>query len=508
MIDFIKIVVKKLLLLLFVCVLSPHQTTTRTNAFLVPQPLCRQQRRQQQQKLNPPSSMILLQRQPQQSHHHHHQQQHPGLWHQEQRPPPSSSSSQQQRLFHREEESTSTPPTEHLADTVQQQTKQRVDHRITRSRWLNPIIRMRWLNKLLQQLSSFWMTMKNNDNWKTKSWCLSNISKTGWMKRIRQYTVVITMVFLIMFGSLGGGGGENSNACWAAVSAGRAGGSFGPSSSRPSMSRPSSPTRSYSRPPSRSYYTSPPSRPQPRTKIRTRHVYHYNYLPRPPPVHTSTEVYHVTSTPTPPMSKAEILVIGGVATGVVAFGVADHFRNSNNNDRHDGRSDDLYLRNGRSQWNDNNDGYMNERTPLSTSSISSSLGYGISVLSLTVSLSVSNRDNDNYDDDNNIHTNGTKFNSSILSKLRNLSINANTETRKGVQDLISSSTLELLRNENTINSVDFTCTNYNDYKVAEKQFNRISIMKRSKFDKETGTYVPKKRDKSLCRCIRDDVFLF
>ena len=457
-------IVVKILLLLFVCVLlfsretTKTATTTMVDAFLLPQSQYRQQQRQrQQQKLLNPSFSMLLPRQEQQ------QEQQEGSWHHEQRLP-QRETSPHLGLFRREEELT---PSTELFDTVQEQTKQSTAHHTTTSQWQNPTTRVRWLNKLYQRLSSFWMTMKNKNGNTNAWWSLSNISKTGWMKRIRQCTVVITMMFLIMFGSLLGG--ESGNYAWAAVSAGRAGGSFGPSSSsRPSMSRPP-PTKSYSRPPpSRSYYNSPsPSR----TRIRTRHVHHHYNHPS-PPVHSSTQVYYVNTKPTP-MSKAQILVGVGLVTGVVAYGVADHFRNSNN--RHDGTS----------LWNDNN-GYMSERTPLPTSSISSSLGYGISVLSLTVSLSVSNRDNDDNIDDTN---DGAKSNSnsSILSKLRILSVNANTETRKGVQDLISSSTLELLRNENTINSVDLTCTNYNDYKIAEKQFNRISIMKRSKFDKETGT---------------------
>ena len=101
------------------------------------------------------------------------------------------------------------------------------------------------------------------------------------------------------------------------------------------------------------------------------------------------------------------------------------------------------------------------------------LGPGFSVASLTVSLDVPNRDDPN----------------SILSKLRRQALSVQTDSTKGIQSMLSQATLELLRQEKSIVSVDSSYSHFLTVKEAERKFNKISIEKRSKFDRETGTSV-------------------
>ena len=101
---------------------------------------------------------------------------------------------------------------------------------------------------------------------------------------------------------------------------------------------------------------------------------------------------------------------------------------------------------------------------------STTLGPGVSVISLTVSLNVPDRDDPN----------------SVLSKLARQSQTARTDTRKGVQDMITETSLELLRQEKSIISVDSAYTHFRSFTEAEREFNRLSINKRSKFDRESG----------------------
>jgi hypothetical protein len=111
--------------------------------------------------------------------------------------------------------------------------------------------------------------------------------------------------------------------------------------------------------------------------------------------------------------------------------------------------------------------YKREGGPGSTSA----LGTGISVVSLTLALDVPDRDDPN----------------SILAKLKALSETARTDTRAGIQDLISRSCLEILRQEKSIVSVESSYNHFRSFNNAEREFNRLSIGKRSKFDRETGT---------------------
>lgn len=101
---------------------------------------------------------------------------------------------------------------------------------------------------------------------------------------------------------------------------------------------------------------------------------------------------------------------------------------------------------------------------------SSALGPGFSVARLTVSLNVPDRDAPN----------------SILTKLKRLSATSRTDTRQGVQKLVSSVALELLRQEKSIRSAETEYQYYQQEGAAQHEFMRQSIQQRSKFDRETG----------------------
>lgn len=103
------------------------------------------------------------------------------------------------------------------------------------------------------------------------------------------------------------------------------------------------------------------------------------------------------------------------------------------------------------------------------STSSSALGPGVSVASLTVALEVPDR----KDGDN------------ILSRIRKLSQTANTSTRKGVQDLVNNVSLELLRQTPSMHSATSYSKHYGDDGKASRDFQRLSVDARSKFDEET-----------------------
>ncbi len=98
------------------------------------------------------------------------------------------------------------------------------------------------------------------------------------------------------------------------------------------------------------------------------------------------------------------------------------------------------------------------------------LGRGVSVLSLTAAVNVPDRDSPN----------------SILARLARRAIAARTDTRKGVQDLITETALELLRQKDYIVSVDSIYSHFSRVVDAQREFNTLSIGGRSKFDEETG----------------------
>jgi uncharacterized membrane protein len=101
----------------------------------------------------------------------------------------------------------------------------------------------------------------------------------------------------------------------------------------------------------------------------------------------------------------------------------------------------------------------------------SALGPGFSVVSVIVALDVPNRDDP----------------SSILTKLKSQALTTKTDSRGGVQDMMSQTALELLRQEKSIVSVDSSYRHFRTFNEAERDFNRLTINQRSKFDRETGT---------------------
>lgn len=103
-----------------------------------------------------------------------------------------------------------------------------------------------------------------------------------------------------------------------------------------------------------------------------------------------------------------------------------------------------------------------------TDTYGSALGTGTSVLSLSVSVDVANRDDPN----------------SLLSVLSRLSRTANTQDRKGVQNLTSQVALEVLRRKTSIQSASSDYQHYRDIGKAERQFNKWSVEQRSKFEQE------------------------
>lgn len=102
--------------------------------------------------------------------------------------------------------------------------------------------------------------------------------------------------------------------------------------------------------------------------------------------------------------------------------------------------------------------------------LESPLGPGVSVLSTTLAINVPDRDSPN----------------SILDRLSRLALIARTDTRKGVQDLISETSLEVLRQKDYIISVDSQYSHFSRASDAQREFNQLSIGGRSKFDQETG----------------------
>jgi uncharacterized membrane protein len=103
------------------------------------------------------------------------------------------------------------------------------------------------------------------------------------------------------------------------------------------------------------------------------------------------------------------------------------------------------------------------------SSGTSVLGSGTSVVRLSVALDVPNRDDPN----------------SLLSVLDRLAATANTDSRKGVQNLTSQVALELLRRKSSIQSAASVYKHMKDDRAAQRTFNQWSVQERSKFEQET-----------------------
>jgi len=108
----------------------------------------------------------------------------------------------------------------------------------------------------------------------------------------------------------------------------------------------------------------------------------------------------------------------------------------------------------------------------SPSAMDSALGPGISVAQISVAMNVPRRSDSG----------------SILSYLARLSHTAQTDSRVGIRNLVSQVALELMRQKRSIFAANTEYTHFKDGKVAEREFNSMAIMERSKFEKE-GTNV-------------------
>jgi Protein of unknown function (DUF1517) len=215
-----------------------------------------------------------------------------------------------------------------------------------------------------------------------------------------------------------------------AVSGGRMGGSptrssYSPSRSSPSLRRPNF---SYSSRPS--YYHH--YRPRPKIFMGESTTTHYT---------PSSSLYGTHQPRKRSVTASDIVLLAG-ATALVANGVRNNLMPSNERDR----------RNNKSQRG--------------------ALGLGFSVLSLTVALNVPNRDDPN----------------SVLFKLKQVCQESTTDSRAGVQELVSTTVLELLRQIQSIVSVDWSYKHFHLVRDAQREFNRISMERRSKFDRESGTF--------------------
>jgi len=102
--------------------------------------------------------------------------------------------------------------------------------------------------------------------------------------------------------------------------------------------------------------------------------------------------------------------------------------------------------------------------------LESALGPGVSVVSLTVAINVPDRDCPR----------------SILARLSRIALTARTNSRKGVQNLITETALELLRQKDSIVSADSEYSHFRKISDAQREFNTLSIGGRSKYDEETG----------------------
>lgn len=98
----------------------------------------------------------------------------------------------------------------------------------------------------------------------------------------------------------------------------------------------------------------------------------------------------------------------------------------------------------------------------------SALGDGVSVARVSVAIEVPNRDD----------------RGSLLSVLAQTARSANTETRRGVQQLTSQVALEVLRRKASIVAGSTSYQHFRDVRKAERTFNQWSVDERSKFEKE------------------------
>jgi Protein of unknown function (DUF1517) len=118
-------------------------------------------------------------------------------------------------------------------------------------------------------------------------------------------------------------------------------------------------------------------------------------------------------------------------------------------------------------------GYRNNLQRRRTGEDGGPLGPGYTVGSITVALQLPDRSDSN----------------NILRQLSQWSLSADTVTRKGLQDLLSSVALELLRSEPFIQSAFAQSQPYTISGQAEREFQVLSVASQRKVDRLTGTFV-------------------
>jgi uncharacterized membrane protein len=117
-------------------------------------------------------------------------------------------------------------------------------------------------------------------------------------------------------------------------------------------------------------------------------------------------------------------------------------------------------------------GFRNNRLRGNGDDTDSLLGSGYTVGSMTVSIDVPDRSSTD----------------NILHKLNLLAMSADTMTKRGLQDLLSSVTLELIRQEKSITSAYTQSKSYSIMGQAEREFQVLSVASQSKVDRLTGTF--------------------
>jgi len=215
-------------------------------------------------------------------------------------------------------------------------------------------------------------------------------------------------------------------------SGGRMGGSFGPSERSSSVRTYRAPSSSYSRGFSSGYYSRPSVVVTPSVPVVTPYYsspfYSPLWAPRPSGVVVST-------------GPSFLGIFGFLAVALVAFSFFS-----------------TTVSNVGSSVMDKVD-----------STVGSVLGPGISVSQITVALDVPDREDP----------------SSILGVLNRLSNKARTDSRVGVQNLTSQVALELLRKSKSIVAASSRYTHFRDNNKASREFNKLAVQERGKFERET-----------------------
>jgi uncharacterized membrane protein len=334
---------------------------------------------------------------------------------------------------------TYTPPTASFAPLFQSRTRN------------NPLLMLQDIpNSGIERESSVvTLSQRHREFCRLKSVVARTFS--GWLRR----SVVTIALFLTVFFTV-------LPPAMAAGSSGRMGGSFGSSHKNPGRTSGQSTTRVYSSPPPgrtfRPEYYSPsawsrgagrPYRVLSMPRGYHHHIHHRLHHHHP---HPKTREESTTTTITKqkgttviarqesrytdklPFSLSDVILVTGAASWVV-YGISKH---------HQHRDTD----------------YSGPDSPL---------GLGFSVLSLTACLNVLDRNDP----------------SSILQRLSHLAQSSDTSNRKGLQDLMAESALEIARQEKFVVSVETHYEHMRTSTQAERQYNRLSERQRSKFERES-----------------------